>query len=181
MHFRESYIKDLFEITPRLFKDDRGFFFESYNTKVFKDNGLDLTFVQDNQSYSIPGVVRGLHFQNAPHAQGKLVRVIKGKILDVAVDIRKDSPTFGKYDTFLLDSEKCNMVYIPEGFAHGFSALEESIVFYKCTDLYHKESESGIIWNDPSLNIDWMVKNPLVSDKDQLLKPLKELFSLSSL
>lgn len=175
MEFRESFLKDVFEITPKVFKDDRGFFLETYNKKAFEDRGLKMEFVQDNQSYSIPGVVRGLHFQNPPHAQGKLVRVIKGKILDVAVDLRRNSPTFGKHDTFILDSEKHNMVYIPEGFAHGFSALEESIVAYKCTRLYHKDSESGLIWNDTSLNIDWKVKTPIVSGKDQELKSLKEL------
>ncbi|MFN3405568.1 MAG: dTDP-4-dehydrorhamnose 3,5-epimerase [Cytophagaceae bacterium] len=174
MQFRESYIKGLFEITPRVFSDDRGFFFESYSAKAFKDNGLDLKFVQDNQSYSIPGVVRGLHFQRAPYAQGKLVRVIKGKVLDVAVDLRKDSATYGKYDTFILDAKNHNMVYIPEGFAHGFSALEESIFLYKCTNIYNKESEGGIIFNDPTLCIDWQVKNPIVSEKDMQLQYFKD-------
>lgn len=181
MEFRESFIKDLFEITPRIFHDERGHFFESYNQKVFKEHGINGNFVQDNQSFSIKGVLRGLHFQRPPFAQGKLVRVIQGRVLDIAVDIRKDSPTFGKYDSFILDAKKGNMAYVPEGFAHGFVALEESIFVYKCTNVYNKESEGGINWADPSLNIDWGVKNPLVSDKDKILKNMDELLSMSIL
>ena len=175
MEFRESYIKGLFEITPKIFHDERGFFLETYSDKVFKEHGLNMKFVQDNQSFSVKGVLRGLHFQRPPFAQGKLVRVMTGRVLDVAVDLRKDSPTFGKYESVILDSKKSNMLYIPEGFAHGFVALEESIFAYKCTNLYHKESEGGINWADPSLNIDWGIKNPIVSDKDQALKFLDEL------
>jgi len=181
MEFKESYIKGLVEIVPKVFEDDRGWFLETYNEKVFKDQGITEKFIQDNQSFSVKGVVRGLHFQRPPFAQGKLVRVITGKVLDVAVDLRKNSPTFGKYESFILDSKKCNMVYIPEGFAHGFAALEDSIFAYKCTNLYNKESEGGINWADPSLNIDWGVKNPIVSEKDQALKLMDELVSLSIL
>jgi dTDP-4-dehydrorhamnose 3,5-epimerase len=175
MQFRESFIKSLFEITPRLFNDERGFFFESYSQKAFKENGINVTFIQDNQSYSKKNVLRGLHFQTGDFAQGKLVRVIKGKALDVAVDLRKDSPTYGKYDSVILDDIKCNMLYVPEGFAHGFLALEETILIYKCTNLYNKSAEGGILWNDPDLNIDWQVKNPIISAKDQELKYFKHL------
>ena len=175
MEIKALKIQGLVELTPRLFKDDRGYFFESYNKKTFHNFGLDLNFVQDNQSYSSQGVVRGLHFQKSPFGQGKLVRVLKGKILDVAVDIRKNSPTFAQYESIILDSERCNMLWIPEGFAHGFSALEESMVMYKCTNVYDKASESGIIWNDPNIAIDWQVANPNVSDKD------KELGTIDSL
>jgi dTDP-4-dehydrorhamnose 3,5-epimerase len=175
MEFKELRIKGLIELTPRLFGDDRGFFFESYNKATLLKAGLDLNFVQDNQSFSIPGVVRGLHFQKPPFEQGKLVRVLKGKILDVAVDIRKDSPTFGQYESVILDDKKCNMLWVPPGFAHGFSVLEESMVMYKCTNLYDKASEGGIIWNDPDLKIDWMIANANVSDKDKELPSLANL------
>lgn len=181
MEFRESYIQGLFEITPKVFGDERGYFVETYNEKAFKDHGLNLRFVQDNQSFSVKGVLRGLHFQRPPFAQGKLVRVITGRVLDVAVDLRKDSPTFGKYDTFVLDAKRCNMAYIPEGFAHGFVALEDSVFAYKCTSLYHKESEGGVNWADPTLNIDWGVKNPIVSEKDRALQFLDELVASSIL
>ena len=174
--FRESFIKGLFEITPRIFKDERGYFFESYSKKVFEENGIAAEFVQDNQSFSAKNVLRGLHFQKEPYAQGKLVRVITGRVLDVAVDLRQDSPTFGRYDSVVLDSEKGNMFYIPPGFAHGFLTLEEGTVFaYKCTDFYNKASESGILWNDPELGINWGVTNPLVSEKDMQLLTLKEV------
>jgi dTDP-4-dehydrorhamnose 3,5-epimerase len=173
MQFRESFIKDLIEITPKLFHDERGFFFESYSQSVFKANGINAAFVQDNQSYSKKNVLRGLHYQTGAFAQGKLVRVIKGKALDVAVDLRKDSPTYGKYDSVILDDVKCNMLYVPEGFAHGFLALEETILTYKCTNVYNKSSEGGIIWNDPDLNIDWQAKDPIISEKDMELKYFK--------
>jgi dTDP-4-dehydrorhamnose 3,5-epimerase len=164
-------IEGLIEIFPRIFHDDRGFFFESYNQQVFFDNGLTETFLQDNQSFSKKGVVRGLHFQNPPFAQGKLVRVITGKVVDVVVDIRKSSPTYGQHAKFLLESDKSNMLYVPPGFAHGFVALEDSIFSYKCTNLYNKPAESGILWNDPALNINWDVENPIVSSKDIELLP----------
>ena len=176
MQIRETSIKGLVEIFPRIFEDDRGLFFESYSEAWFKKLGLPTNFVQDNQSFSKKGVVRGLHFQNAPFAQGKLVRVISGRVLDVAVDIRAESPTFGKYEVFELRSDTNNMAYVPEGFAHGFVALEDSVFSYKCTNGYSKESESGILWNDADLNIDWGVKNPIVSEKDIILPTFKALF-----
>jgi len=175
MEFRQSSIKGLVEIIPRLFRDERGLFFESYTEKLFRENGIEARFVQDNQSFSIKNVLRGLHFQKPPFAQGKLVRVIKGKALDIAVDIRKDSPTFGQHEAIILDADKCNMFYVPEGFAHGFLALEETILAYKCTNYYHKESESGIIWNDPDLKINWGGQSPLISAKDLELGRLKDL------
>lgn len=176
MQIRETSIAGLVEIFPRVFQDDRGFFFESYNEEVFEKLGLPTNFVQDNQSFSIKGVVRGLHFQNAPFAQGKLVRVISGRVLDVAVDIRPDSPTFGKHEVFELRSDTNNMAYIPEGFAHGFVALEDSVFSYKCTNVYNKGAESGLLWNDPELGIDWGVTNPIVSEKDVILPTFKALF-----
>ncbi|WMJ72716.1 dTDP-4-dehydrorhamnose 3,5-epimerase [Cytophagaceae bacterium ABcell3] len=175
MEIKETSIKGLVEIYPKVFKDDRGYFFESYNKKKLEEAGIKEDFLQDNQSWSAKGVLRGLHFQKDPWAQGKLVRVIKGKVLDVAVDLRQSSPTFGQHLTFVLDDERNNMLYVPPGFAHGFSALEDAIFSYKCTNLYNKESECGIIWNDASLNIDWKVSAPNVSPKDQELKTLKEI------
>jgi dTDP-4-dehydrorhamnose 3,5-epimerase len=176
MQIRETSIAGLVEIFPRVFEDDRGFFFESYNEELFKKLGLPTNFVQDNQSFSIKGVVRGLHFQNAPFAQGKLVRVISGRVLDVAVDIRPDSPTFGKHEVFELRSDTNNTAYVPEGFAHGFVALEDSVFSYKCTNVYNKGAESGILWNDPDLGIDWGIENPIVSEKDLILPTLRSLF-----
>lgn len=177
MLIRETTIAGLVEIFPRVFEDERGAFFESFNHEAFEKAGLPTHFVQDNQSFSTKGVLRGLHFQNAPFAQGKLVRVIMGRVLDVAVDIRPESPTFGQYELFELDSKRNNIAYVPEGFAHGFVALEDSIFSYKCTNLYNKASESGIIWNDPTLNIDWGIKKPNVSQKDRELLEFKTLFA----
>ncbi|MCE6990467.1 dTDP-4-dehydrorhamnose 3,5-epimerase [Dyadobacter sp. CY323] len=177
MQIRETTIAGLVEIFPRVFSDDRGMFFESFNKQVFEKHGLPVDFVQDNQSFSKKGVVRGLHFQKAPFAQGKLVRVISGRVLDVAVDIRPGSPTFGKYEIFELRSDTNNIAYVPEGFAHGFVALEDTIFSYKCTNIYNKESESGILWNDPDLGIDWGVTDPIVSEKDEILPTFKSLFS----
>ncbi|RYC71184.1 MULTISPECIES: dTDP-4-dehydrorhamnose 3,5-epimerase [Spirosoma] len=176
MQVRQTAIEGLIELIPRVFDDERGYFFESYNKPMFASLGLPMDFVQDNQSFSVKGVLRGLHMQNEPFAQGKLVRVITGQVLDVAVDLRPDSPTFGQYETFLLDARLANMAYIPEGFAHGFVALEDSIFSYKCTNVYNKGAESGIRWDDPDLNIDWGVSNPIVSEKDQELKLLREVF-----
>ena len=174
MQFYSSDIQGLIEIVPRIFTDERGIFFESHNQKVFEENNLPIAFVQDNQSFSVKGTLRGLHFQRPPYAQGKLVRAIRGKILDVAVDMRPASPTFGQHATFVLDGNAHRMLYIPEGFAHGFLALEDSIVTYKCTQLYHKASEGGVVWNDPQLNVRWGIAEPIVSEKDQLLPTLRE-------
>ena len=176
MQVLPTAIEGLIELIPRVFEDERGHFFESYNKQLFASLGLPMEFVQDNQSFSVKGVLRGLHMQNGSFAQGKLVRVISGQVLDVAVDLRPDSPTYGQYETFLLDAKLANMAYIPEGFAHGFVALEDSVFSYKCTNVYNKASESGIIWNDPDLNIDWGITNPIVSEKDQELKLLRDLF-----
>jgi dTDP-4-dehydrorhamnose 3,5-epimerase len=175
MEFRKTRIEGLIEVFPQILEDDRGIFFESYSERKFVEAGLDLKFVQDNQSFSTKGVLRGLHYQRDPFAQGKLVKVSLGKALDIAVDLRKDSSTFGQYETFILDPIKHNMVYIPEGFAHGFVALEDTILSYKCTNFYNKPSECGIIWNDPTLNIDWTVDNPKISVKDAELFTLQEL------
>lgn len=174
MKFKETPIKGLIELEPRVFEDERGFFFESFHENHLKEIGLKKPFVQDNQSFSIKGVLRGLHLQKAPYAQGKLVRVISGSALDVAVDLRKGSPTFGEHYKVVLDAKKHNMLYIPEGFAHGFLALEDTVFFYKCTNFYNKDAEAGIIWNDATLNINWTVEDPIVSAKDQALPGFSE-------
>jgi dTDP-4-dehydrorhamnose 3,5-epimerase len=154
------------EFIPRIFRDDRGIFFESFRQDILRKAGIDRSFVQDNQSFSKENVLRGIHFQRRPHEQGKLVRVVVGKVLDVAVDLRHDSDSFGMSQSVVLDAEINNMLYIPEGFGHGFLALEDSILQYKCTDYYHPASDSGIIWNDPELNIDWGIEDPILSAKD---------------
>jgi len=177
MEIRALEIPGVLEILPRIFQDPRGFFFESYNASAFAKHGLEMTFKQDNQSFSRKGTVRGLHFQHPPAAQGKLVRVISGQALDVVVDIRKDSPTYGKHLTIVLDAEKQNMVWVPEGMAHGFAALTDVIFFYKCTEVYTPSQEGGILWNDPELDVDWQVSDPEVSAKDLLLPNLKDLVS----
>lgn len=167
MEVIETKIKDLLIIKPKVFADDRGYFFESYNEGAFKQNGINVNFVQDNQSLSHSGVLRGLHFQAPPFAQGKLVRVITGAVLDVAVDIRKNSPTYGEHVTIELSEENKTMFYIPPGFAHGFLTLKDNTIFsYKCTDLYNKASEGTVLWNDAQLNINWNVSNPILSVKD---------------
>jgi dTDP-4-dehydrorhamnose 3,5-epimerase len=172
MIIRETKIEGLVIIQPDVIQDDRGYFFESFQKENFKKLGIDADFVQDNESMSVKGVVRGLHFQVPPYAQGKLVRVILGAVLDVAVDIRNGSKTYGQWESVILSAENKQMLWIPEGFAHGFLTLEDNTVFqYKCTNYYNKGSELGIIWNDPDLNIDWGIANPLISDKD-----LKGLF-----
>jgi dTDP-4-dehydrorhamnose 3,5-epimerase len=167
MELVDTGIKDLWVIKPKVFADARGYFFESYNKEIFAKNGLNMTFVQDNQSLSHKGVLRGLHFQNPPFAQGKLVRVITGAVLDVAVDIRKNSPTYGKHFGAELTEENKTMMYIPEGFAHGFLTLRDNTIFsYKCTNVYNKASEDSIKWNDPTVGIQWNVEDPLLSEKD---------------
>lgn len=170
MQTESTFIDGLILIRPQIFIDERGYFFESFNQKAFFEaSGIDAPFVQDNESLSHKGVLRGLHFQNPPYAQGKLVRVVKGSVLDVAVDIRTKSPTYGRHFSAVLSSENKLQLFIPPGFAHGFAVLENNTVFsYKCTAYYHKASEGTILWNDPSLQIDWMVKNPVISEKDRL-------------
>jgi len=167
MEIVKTKIPDLYIIKPRVFEDNRGYFFESYNKNTFLQSGIDQNFVQDNESKSSKGVLRGLHFQKTPFAQGKLVRVMQGAVLDVAVDLRKASPTYGEWVAVELNHDNKWMYWIPPGFAHGFVTLEDSTVFfYKCTNVYNKESEGSILWNDPDLNIDWKVTNPILSEKD---------------
>ena len=165
-----TQIQGLYEIQPKVFGDARGYFFEVYSERDFFEAGLTMKFVQDNQSASTKGVLRGLHFQTQ-HPQGKLVRAVSGRVYDVAVDIRCGSPTFGKYHGVILDGEKQNQFYIPQGFAHGFYVLSDSAVFaYKCTDFYDPKGEGGLMWNDPVIGIDWNAVapglTPLLSEKD---------------
>lgn len=167
MEFLETGIKDLWVVQPKVFSDARGYFFESYKKKSFLEKGIQVDFVQDNQSLSSKNVLRGLHFQLPPFAQGKLVRVIRGAVLDVALDIRKNSETFGKHFSIELTEENFTMLWIPEGFAHGFATLSDNTIFsYKCTNYYEKLAEQTILWNDNDLNIDWRIDEPLLSDKD---------------
>lgn len=167
MEITETKLKGCYIIQPKVFEDARGHFFESYNANLFKAAGLNMNFVQDNQSLSNAGVLRGLHFQNPPYAQGKLVRVITGAVYDVAVDIRKQSPTYGQFVGIELSAENKTMFYIPEGFAHGFLTLKDQTIFsYKCTNVYNKLSEGCILWNDSEIGIEWNVNTPLLSAKD---------------
>jgi dTDP-4-dehydrorhamnose 3,5-epimerase len=177
----ETKIKDLYVIEPKVFEDSRGYFLESFNQRVFKELGLETIFVQDNQSLSQKGVVRGLHYQNPDKSQIKLIKVVSGSILDVAVDIRKESPTYGQHVSTILSSDNKRMFYVPHGFAHGFLTLEDNtVVQYKCSDFYSKEHEGGIMWNDKDLDINWGINYiPVVSDKDKNnthFKDLKTLF-----
>ncbi|HYH15059.1 MAG TPA: dTDP-4-dehydrorhamnose 3,5-epimerase [Flavisolibacter sp.] len=177
MTFTSCELPGLIVCEPTVFCDSRGYFFEAYNQTLFQKNGIDLNFVQDNQSRSSQGVIRGLHYQLNPHAQVKLVRVLEGAILDVAVDIRKGSPTFGKHFSIELSADNKRQLYIPAGFAHGFSVLTETAsVLYKCDQSYNKESEGGIRFDDPDLNIDWKMdlSQAIVSPKDLELPSLKD-------
>lgn len=178
MNFFKTSLEGVVIVEPRLFKDDRGYFFESYNEREFIANGITNRFVQDNQSKSSYGVVRGLHCQLGEHAQAKLVRVLEGTVLDVAVDFRKDSPTFLKHVAVELSAQNNRQLFIPRGFLHGFSVLSETAVFaYKCDNLYCKESEFGIRFDDPTIGVDWQVPADkiLVSDKDRLHKEVKDV------
>jgi len=175
--FSPCPISGLFEIQPKIFSDSRGYFFEVFSQRDFTDAGVTANFVQDNQSASVKGVLRGLHFQKK-HPQGKLVRAIEGEVFDVAVDIRPSSPTKGKWYSVILSGEKQNQFYIPEGFAHGFLVLSEKAIFaYKCTDFYYPEDESGILWNDPAIGINWpdLGMNYILSDRDKKLPLLSEV------
>lgn len=177
MKIDKTFIDDLLVITPEVFGDDRGYFFESYNKKKLEDL-LDVEFVQDNESQSQKNVLRGLHFQKTPFAQGKLVRVIKGSVLDVVVDLRKDSKTYGKHYKRILSDKNKEQLYIPKGFAHGFLVLEDETIFsYKCTNFYNKESEVALLWNDKALNINWQIENPIISEKDKLAKEFTNFIS----
>ena len=154
---------------PNVFEDNRGYFFESYNQRVFIENGIDISFVQDNQALSSYGIVRGLHYQLGPFAQTKLVRVLSGRIIDAVVDLRKNSPTYGKSYTIELSAENKKQLLVPKGFAHGYSVISDTAeVFYKCDEFYNKESEGGMLWNDPALNIDWQIpeEKAIISEKD---------------
>lgn len=175
MKFIETEIPAVKLIKPKVFGDERGFFFESYRKELFTEQGIEIDFVQDNTSLSRQGTVRGLHYQ-IKNQQDKLVMVMRGRILDVAVDLRKNSPTFGQYTSRILSTENKHQLFIPKGFAHGFSTLsDEALVYYKCSDYYNPKEERGLSWDDPQLNIDWQVQDPIVSDKDQNQPQLKEI------
>ncbi len=179
MKVEETKLKDCYIIHDTVFKDDRGYFFESFNKKKFADlTGIDPNFVQDNQSKSTRGVLRGVHYQTGEHVQAKLVRVLQGKVLDVAVDLRKASPTFGQYVAVELSEDNHVQLFVPRGFGHGFVVLsEEATFFYKCDNLYHKASEGGFIYNDAEVGIDWQIETPevLLSDKDKILPTFGEI------
>jgi dTDP-4-dehydrorhamnose 3,5-epimerase len=176
LQFEKLFIDGLILVKPDFFPDDRGYFFESFNKKKYEDVGINQIFVQDNISKSVLGTIRGLHYQIGNFAQGKLCSVIVGKVLDVAVDIRFGSPTFGKYYSAELSEENKYQLWIPAGFAHGFSVLSDYAIFsYKCTNLYDKSSERSILFNDTQLNIDWKVSQPIISQKDVLAKKFSEI------
>lgn len=179
MNVIKTDIEGVFVIEPQVFGDERGYFFESFNAERFlAQTGVEVTFVQDNESRSKRGVLRGLHFQREPHAQAKLVRVVQGRVLDVAVDIRPESPTFGRYVMTELSGENHRQMFIPKGFAHGYVVLEDDTVFqYKCDEYYHPEYEGGIAWNDPQIGIEWGIpeREIILSDKDRKHPILKEL------
>jgi dTDP-4-dehydrorhamnose 3,5-epimerase len=169
MEISNTPLEGLKIVQPKVWGDARGYFFESYSVAAFEAAGLPTDFLQDNQSKSSKNILRGLHFQSPPFAQGKLVRVITGAVLDVVVDIRKASPTYGQHFKIELNEENKTMLWVPPGFAHGFLTLAEDTIFvYKVTGLYNKESEGGLLWNDPALGIDWGVRDPLLSDKDKV-------------
>lgn len=177
-NFIETKIQGVYIIEPKIFGDNRGYFMETYNKEHFEEVGLNMTFVQDNESKSTKGVLRGLHFQKK-HSQGKLVRVTKGEVFDVAVDLKKGSPTYGQWEAVVLSEENKKQFYIPEGFAHGFLVLSDEAVFnYKCTDFYSPEYDGGVMWNDPDINIKWPlegIENIVLSEKDKKHPNLKDL------
>ncbi len=178
MKVTKTDFNGLLIIEPRVFHDDRGYFFESWNKQTFFDAGIPYDFVQDNQSSSAVDVIRGLHFQVPPHAQGKLVRVSRGSVLDVAVDLRRNETTYGKHFKIHLNDKDHKMVFIPPGFAHGFKTLEEHTLFvYKCTDVYARETERSIRWDDPELGIDWETTNPQLSEKDRIAPLFRDFVS----
>ena len=177
MNFIPTKLEGCFVLEPKIISDDRGYFMESFNEKTFENGvGQKVHFVQDNQSFSSKGVLRGLHYQTGEHAQAKLVRVLKGEVLDVAIDIRPNSPTFGQYESVLLSGDNQRQFFVPRGFAHGFLVLSDTAVFfYKCDNFYNKESEGGIIYNDKTINIDWKfpLENLIISEKDQVQPTLE--------
>ncbi|HEV7231783.1 MAG TPA: dTDP-4-dehydrorhamnose 3,5-epimerase [Bacteroidia bacterium] len=179
MEILKTPLEGLFLIKPKVFEDGRGYFYESWNREVFMKAGISTDFIQDNQSLSQKNVLRGLHFQNPPHAQAKLVRVINGAVNDVALDLRKNSPTYGKHFSVELTATNMLQLFIPEGFAHGFETLEDNTIFsYKCSSLYHKASEDCILWNDPHLAISWKTEHPVLSEKDRQGKAFQGFNSL---
>lgn len=172
--FKKLEIPDIILITPKVFPDSRGFFYENFQKSAFLSNGINQQFVQDNFSHSTKGVLRGLHYQKSPKAQAKLLTVIKGEIFDVAVDIRKNSPTYGQWISEILSEKNHNSLYVPEGFAHGFCVLSDDVdVLYKVGNEYSHKDERGIIWNDSSLNIPWPIENPIISEQDALLPKIE--------
>lgn len=177
MKFTETKLKGCFILEPKIIGDERGSFMESFNERTFAEGvGQQVHFVQDNQSFSTKGVLRGLHYQCGEHAQAKLVRVLNGEVLDVAVDLRPNSPTYGQYESVLLTGDNQTQFFVPRGFAHGFIVLSETATFfYKCDNFYNKESEGGLLFNDSTLNIDWKfpVEQMIISEKDQLLPTLE--------
>ncbi len=174
----ETGIEGLLIIEPDVFGDHRGFFKETYNANSFLKIGLDLNFVQDNVSYSEKNILRGLHFQAPPYSQGKLVAALQGEAIDVAVDIRRGSPTYGQHWSVRLSGENHRMFWMPPGFAHGFAVLSDTCLFcYKCTNIYNRESEGGLMWNDPALGIDWEIAEPVLSEKDKAYAPFAEFES----
>ena len=179
MEVIKTGIEGVVVIEPRIFKDERGYFMETYNQNDFKEAGLNMTFVQDNQSMSVKGVLRGLHFQKQ-YPQGKLVRAVRGTVFDVAVDLRSDSKTYGKWFGVTLSAENKKQFYIPEGFAHGFLVLSDEAEFaYKCTDFYHPGDEGGLLWSDPEIGVDWPIEpgmELIISDKDKKWSGLKDTF-----
>ena len=185
----ETGIKDLFIIEPQIFEDSRGFFLESYNYNDFKELGIENIFVQDNHSKSLKGVLRGLHFQKGEYSQAKLISILRGSILDIVVDLRKDSETFGKYFSIVLNEKNKKVLFIPKNFAHGFLTLEDNTeIFYKCDNFYNPQSEAGIIWNDRDLNIEWNLKKYkinkgklIISEKDKKNMSFKEYKKINNI
>ncbi len=174
--FKRTGLQDVFLVIPKVFKDDRGFFMETYEERAFESAGIHMNLVQSNHSKSTKGVLRGLHFQKEPFSQAKLVRCIRGEILDVAVDVRKNSKTFGKHVKFILSEDNKNMLYIPRGFAHGFLVLSDTAeVVYDVDNFYSAANEAGLIWNDKTVSIDWGIENPILSEKDKKWPKLEEL------
>jgi dTDP-4-dehydrorhamnose 3,5-epimerase len=175
MNVKQTKLPGVIVLEPKVFSDDRGYFLETWSRKRYEDVGIQGTFVQDNISFSQKGILRGLHFQH-PHSQGKLVQVLSGEVVDVAVDIRKGSPTFGQWVGEKLSEANHRQLYIPPGFAHGYCVTSQAAIFsYKCTDFYNPDCECGIIWNDPDLNIDWPIAEPVVSSKDAAYLRLKDI------
>ncbi|MBI1286020.1 MAG: dTDP-4-dehydrorhamnose 3,5-epimerase [Flavobacteriales bacterium] len=178
MKLIKTAFEDLFVIESKVFGDHRGYFYEGYNRNVLEALGLTIDIAQTNISKSQAGVVRGLHFQNPPFAQGKLIRVLKGAVLDVVVDIRKNSKTYGKHYSIELSEENAKALWVPPGFAHGFKTLaDETLFYYDCTEVYNKDSEGSIRWNDPELNIDWGIEDPILSEKDEAAPLFKDFTS----